>query len=56
MEKQNILSGEVTMLELHVHLDGSLRPSTVWELAEKQGIFLAADIQELESLMAVPEG
>ena len=27
-------------IDLHVHLDGSLRPDTVWELAAEQGIRL----------------
>jgi len=29
--------------ELHVHLDGSLRPGTIWELAEIQDVELPAD-------------
>ena len=40
------------MTELHVHLDGSLRPETVWELAREQGIALPArSVEELRTQM-----
>lgn len=43
------------MIELHVHLDGSLRPGTIWELAtEQDGKGPAADLNELKSLMEAP--
>lgn len=38
--------------DLHLHLDGSLRPRTVWELAKDQGVKLpAASAGELERLL-----
>lgn len=44
------------MTELHVHLDGSLRPRTVWKLAVRQGISLQAEnLAELETMLTVPE-
>lgn len=51
------LEGEVRMkIDLHVHLDGSLRPDTVWELAKEQGISLPADSrEELTALLQAPE-
>lgn len=44
------------LTELHLHLDGSLRPETVWELAREQQIGIpAADLKELRYQMKVPE-
>lgn len=43
-------------IDLHLHLDGSLRPATVWELAQEQGIALpASSKEELVSFLQVPE-
>ena len=39
--------------DLHVHLDGSLRLETVWELAQKDGIDLgASSIEELREIIS----
>ena len=44
------------LTELHLHLDGSLRPETGWELAREQQIGIpAADLKELRYQMKVPE-
>ena len=44
------------VVELHLHLDGSLRPETVWELAKEQGIELPAkSAEEVKYKMEVPE-
>ena len=43
-------------IDLHLHLDGSLRPDTVWELAKEQGIALpAASKEELAGFLQVPK-
>ncbi|MEE3409789.1 MAG: adenosine deaminase, partial [Erysipelotrichaceae bacterium] len=33
-------------VDLHLHLDGSFRPSTIWELVQKQGVQMPADTLE----------
>src|SRR5690606_16047178 len=43
-------------IELHVHLDGSVLPQTLIELASKQGAALpTADIDELLTYMSAPQ-
>lgn len=45
------------MIDLHVHLDGSLRVKTVFELAKEQNIRLPAHTpEELAGYLKVPEG
>lgn len=44
------------MIDLHLHLDGALRPETVLDLAKQQGVILpAADEEGLLPFLRVPE-
>jgi len=42
-------------VDLHVHLDGSLRPRTVWEILERDGENSFSSLSELEQRLRVPE-
>lgn len=41
-------------IELHCHLDGSIRPETLRKIAEPQGISLPADNKQLKELLVAP--
>jgi adenosine deaminase len=43
-------------VDLHCHLDGSMRLSTIWELAQSRGVNLPArSLDELRSLFTLPD-
>jgi adenosine deaminase len=43
-------------IDLHCHLDGSVRPQTIIDIAEQQGLPLPSDdIEQIKSLMIAPE-
>lgn len=47
---------DLPKIELHCHLDGSVRPSTVLELAQKNGITLPTyNLEELKTYLQVPD-
>lgn len=42
-------------VELHCHLDGSIRPQTLRKIADSQGISLPSDDEQLRTLVVAPE-
>jgi adenosine deaminase len=47
---------DLPKIDLHCHLDGSVRPQTVMDIAHQQGLTIpSADINEITSLMIAPE-
>ena len=44
------------MIDLHLHLDGSMRPSTVRELLAEEGVNIWKDDKEAEDALCVPPG
>lgn len=42
-------------IELHCHLDGSVRPSTLLEIAKSQGLTDAKDIESFKKYICVPQ-
>lgn len=46
---------QLPKIELHCHLDGSIRPDTLRKIAQVQGIALPADNEQLKKLLVAPE-
>lgn len=45
---------QLPKIELHCHLDGSIRPATLVKIAEKQGILLPQNKEDLHDLLVAP--
>ena len=43
------------MIDLHLHLDGSLRPATAWELLRNKNIINFNNIEEARKALEAPE-
>ncbi|RED61747.1 adenosine deaminase [Cohnella lupini] len=55
MDKLNLLS-EMPKVDLHVHLDGCIKPATLLRLADRQGVLLPSnDLSDLQTYVQVGE-
>lgn len=52
---QKTVVKKLPKIELHCHLDGSIRPNTLRKIAVAQGIVLPVDNEELQQLLIAPE-
>lgn len=50
------MRNEFALIDLHLHLDGSLSPASVRKLAEVQNIPVTQDAEELRNMLQVSEG
>lgn len=52
---EEMIIKKLPKIELHCHLDGSIRPSTLRKIAQAQGITLPANDEQLKNLVVAPE-
>lgn len=51
-----MISQDIPVVELHRHLDGNIRPATIWQLADKFGVKLpASSLEELVKLTQIQD-